>query len=62
MITVQSDHLKAVVTEDLDGPVITYWRALRRGGETRWVFDHEARPAVPFHAARDLAHAMVHAA
>lgn len=50
---------RAVVLEDDDGPVVRYYRALRRGGEVSWLFEREARMTLPFHAALDLAHAIV---
>lgn len=61
MITVLSavGNRRAIVTEDDDGTVIRYERADVRTGVAAWRFDHEARPALPFHAALDVAHAVV---
>jgi hypothetical protein len=52
---------RAILLEDDDGPVLRHYRALRRGGEVAWIFDREARPSLPYHAARDLAVAVVNA-
>lgn len=43
---------KAVVSEDADGVVITYHR-VGTDGHSR--LDRQTRPALPFHAALDLA-------
>lgn len=60
LIVPSDDEMRrAVVLDGEDGSVIRYYRALRRGGEVSWLFDHEAQTALPFHAALDLAHAMV---
>lgn len=49
---------RAVVTEDLDGPVIRYeQRSVPNGA---WRHDRTTRPRLPYHAALDLAHDQVH--
>ena len=52
-------HRKAVVAEDAEGVFVDYYRTT---GCDDWRFHHRARPALPFHAALDLADRLINAA
>lgn len=57
MITVLSDDelRRATIAETADGAVITYYRIDGGMHGSSWRFDRECCPAIPFHAACDLA-------
>jgi hypothetical protein len=52
---------RAIVVPTDDGATITYERAYARGDGLFWAVDHVACARLPFHAALDMAHAILRA-